>query len=379
MRGIWGRALTLCAGASLALLCGNAEAISARIAYNASNFSVFGDVPQIQSGESHTAANGQEVPASILYTDEAGGTSNFLAVSEVAELLDADVRWDGGSSTVDFGTADTPWPDTVNAPFTELVWESGAEPAEAADVLLGGMRVQSASSPFCQSFLCRPGQGAYILLQVENLGEAPVSFTVFRERTVGPDRWFPTDTVLPGETLCRVFAVAEEGNDLTANLRMEVRPLPDAKLEAQGLVPMDIVVNAFQENSLGDGLEARTMDLPVVDSYQGLSMEVTDQTEDSVTVEVWNRGERIFTGGREDTFTLERFRNGVWEEVPQREGNFATLPVQQNFPAGTSTEMTFFWQGRYGTLPEGTYRVAKSFGEYGARQDCCCLTAEFTV
>ena len=53
------------------------------------------------------------------------------------------------------------------------------------------------------------------------------------------------------------------------------------------------------------------MDLPVVDRYQGLSMEVTDQTEDSVTVEVWNRGERIFTGGREDTFTLERFRNGV--------------------------------------------------------------------
>lgn len=379
MKKMWSYVLTLCLGASLALLVGNAEAISARVAYNAANFSVCGGAPLIESGESYTAANGQEVPSSILYTDEAGGTSHFLSVNRIAELLDADVHWDRQNNTVDFGTADTPSPAVVNGPFTELVWEPGVEPTDQGEVLLDGMRVQSESSPLRQSLSCRIGEDQYVLLQVENRGEGPVSFTVFRERAVGPDQCFPTDTVLPGETLCRVFAMSEEANRLTANLRMEVQPLPDAELETRGLVPMDIVVDAFQGDSLGDGLEARTMDLPVADSYRGLSMEVANQTENSVTVEIRNRGDMAFQSGGKDDFILEWNRDGTWEEVPQLEGSFATLPVRQNFPAGTSSEMIFSWQGRYGELPEGTYRVVKSFGEYGARQECCRLAAEFTV
>ena len=163
MKNFFRYALTLCAGFSLALLCVNAEAISARITYNAANFSVFGGAPRIESGESYTAANGQEVPSSILYTDEAGGTSHFLSVNRIAELLDADVSWDGRNNTVDFGTADTPRPDTVNDPFTELVWEPGTEPTEAAETLFSGMRVQSEGSPLRQSLSCRTGEDQYVL------------------------------------------------------------------------------------------------------------------------------------------------------------------------------------------------------------------------
>lgn len=312
MKNFFRYALTLCAGFSMALLCVNAEAISARISYNAANFSVCGGAPLIESGESYTAANGQKVPSPILYTDEAGGTSHFLSVNRIAELLDSDVRWDGQNNTVDFGTADSPWPDTVNAPFTELVWEPGTEPTEAAETLLSGMRVQSESNPLRQSLSFRTGEDQYVLVQVENRGKGPVSVTVFRERAVGPDLCFPTDTVLPGETLCRVFALSEEANRLTARLRLEVQPLPDAaKLMRGGLVPMDVEVSAFQEAGIGDGLEARSLELPVTDSYRSLSMAVTDQTEETVTVEIRNRGEMAFSGGGADDYALERYRDGV--------------------------------------------------------------------
>ena len=60
-------------------------------------------------------------------------------------------------------------------------------------------------------------------------------------------------------------------------------------------------------------------------------------------------------------------------------GSDAVLPVGYNFPAGSDTEQEIQWALRYGPLEPGTYRVVKSFSEFGARQDCCRLAAEFTI
>ena len=365
--------MTLCIGFSLALLCGNAEAISARITYNTSNFSVFNGTPQIQSGESYVAANGQEVPSSILYTDEAGGISNFLSVSRIAELLDADVRWDSKTNTVDFGTATTPAPDTENHPFTELVWSEGVEHSENAWEHLKEASFQSESA-FSQTFQCRPDLGEYVLVQVTNQGEKPVSFAVSRVKTIGQRQDFPTDVVQPGETLCRVFSVDESGNELTSNLNITVRPVQGADS-----APLDIVVDVSQENDVGDGLEARSMVPPVLENFDGLSMEVTGQESGAVTVRIDNHSDRDFSCGGEDDYVLEKEVDGSWEEVTQGDGSYAVLPVAHNIRAGDSETMTFQYQSRYGALDNCIYRILKPFMEIGAQQNCCYLIAEFEI
>ena len=97
-----------------------------------------------------------------------------------------------------------------------------------------------------------------------------------------------------------------------------------------------------------------------------------------MTVEIRNRGEMCLTSGGADDYSLERYRDGDWEAVPLK-GDYATLPVRHSFRAGSDTEQEIKWAGPYGPLPEGTYRVVKSFAEEGARQNCCRLAAEFTI
>ena len=365
--------LTLCIGFSLALLCGNAGAISERIAYNVSNFSVFGGVPLIQSGGSYEAENGEDVPASILYTDEAGGISNFLSVSRIAELLDADVKWDSRTNTVDFGTATTPGPSTVNPPFSELVWRDGVSRAEDAFEHLKAASFRSESA-FDQTFLCRPELGAYVLVQVTNQGERPVSFKVSRDKTIGQPQDFPTDVIRPGGTSCRIFSVDGSGNELTSDLRVTIRPI-------QGIdfAPLDIIVDVSQQDGIGDSLEGRSMTPPTVTDHDGLSMKVTGQETGGVTVCIDNRSHRDVTSGGEDDYILENYQNGVWTEVTQLEEGFAILPMAHNIRSGSSETMTIRYQGRYGALPEGTYRVKKSFMEIGTQQTLCYLTAEFEI
>lgn len=373
MKKILTYAMTLCVGFSLALLCVNAEAISARIAYNTSNYSIFNGIPQIQSGESYVAANGQEVPFSILYTDEAGGISNFLSVSQIAELLDADVKWDSRTNTVDFGTATTPAPDTENTPFTELVWSERIERSENAWSHLKEAHFQSESA-FSQTFQCRPDLGEYVLVQVTNQGEKPVSLAVSRVKTIGQRQDFPTDVVRPGETLCRVFSVDKSGNELTTNLNVTVRSVQGADSAT-----LDIVVDVSQEDGIGDDLEVRSMVPPVLENFEGLSMEVTSQEAGAVTVRIDNHSDRDFSCGGGDDYVLEKEKNGSWEEVTQGDGSYAILPVAHNICAGNSESMTFQYQSRYGTLENGTYRILKPFMEIGAQQNCCYLTAEFEI
>ena len=89
-------ALTLSACLTTAL------AASGKVSYNFANVALDG-TQKITAGQDITAANGQKVPGSILYTDEAGGKTNYLPIRTISELLGTEIGYDSASKTVLLG------------------------------------------------------------------------------------------------------------------------------------------------------------------------------------------------------------------------------------------------------------------------------------
>ena len=89
--------------ALLAVSClTTALAASGTISYNFSNVSLNGE-RKITAGVDITASNGQKVPSSILYVDEAGGKTNYLPIRAISELLGVEIGYDSATKTVLLG------------------------------------------------------------------------------------------------------------------------------------------------------------------------------------------------------------------------------------------------------------------------------------
>ena len=90
------------AALSLSLCLTTALAASGQVSYNFANVSMDG-TQKITAGQDITAANGQKVPGSILYTDEAGGKTNYLPIRTISELLGTEIGYDSATKTVLLG------------------------------------------------------------------------------------------------------------------------------------------------------------------------------------------------------------------------------------------------------------------------------------
>ena len=89
--------------ASLLLaLCTSALAASGKVSYNFASVSLNGET-KITAGQDITAANGQKVPGTILFTDAAGGKTNYLPIRAVSELLGVEIGYDSATRTVLLG------------------------------------------------------------------------------------------------------------------------------------------------------------------------------------------------------------------------------------------------------------------------------------
>ncbi len=91
-----GTALALTACLTTAL------AASGKVSYNFANVSLDG-TKKITAGQDITAANGQKIPGSILYTDAAGGKTNYLPIRTISELLGTEIGYDSASKTILLG------------------------------------------------------------------------------------------------------------------------------------------------------------------------------------------------------------------------------------------------------------------------------------
>ena len=87
-------ALTACLGTALAA--------AGQVSFNFVSVSMDGQ-RRITAGQDITAANGQKVPGTILYTDPAGGKTNYLPIRAVSELLGVEIGYDSATKTVLLG------------------------------------------------------------------------------------------------------------------------------------------------------------------------------------------------------------------------------------------------------------------------------------
>ena len=90
------------AALALSLCLTTALAASGKVSYNFANVSMDG-TQKIAAGQDITAANGQKIPGSILYTDEAGGKTNYLPIRTISELLGVEIGYDSATKTVLLG------------------------------------------------------------------------------------------------------------------------------------------------------------------------------------------------------------------------------------------------------------------------------------
>lgn len=79
-----------------------ALAASGKVSYNFSNVALNGET-KITAGADITAANGQKVPGTILFTDAAGGKTNYLPIRTVSELLGVEIGYDSATKTILLG------------------------------------------------------------------------------------------------------------------------------------------------------------------------------------------------------------------------------------------------------------------------------------
>lgn len=86
----------------LAALTTTALAASGNVTFNFANVALNGET-RIAAGTDITAANGQKIPGSILYTDAAGGKTNYLPIRTISDLLGVEIRYDSVSKTVLLG------------------------------------------------------------------------------------------------------------------------------------------------------------------------------------------------------------------------------------------------------------------------------------
>lgn len=86
----------------LMTLCTSALAAGGKVSYNFANVALNGET-KITAGQDITAANGQMVPGTILFTDAAGGKTNYLPIRAVSELLGVEVGYDSATRTVLLG------------------------------------------------------------------------------------------------------------------------------------------------------------------------------------------------------------------------------------------------------------------------------------
>lgn len=235
---------------------------------------------QVKAGETWTAPNGQQVPSTITYTDAAGGRTNYIAVSRLSELLDADVSWDEETGSVDIGVSpdpgevtvtvetrsndDPPRPTPPNQPeYGKIIGNlEEIDPETVKNVIakapgsyyLREARIQSPDGTFPEITAHPASSGeAYLVYTVTNNGETPKDVKVTRPVSIAW-RWesFSTLHVQPGETLVRVFRILKDAHPMQRTFTFGVgRSDTDRDIHPRDLPVSDVTVSLATYQSQG--------------------------------------------------------------------------------------------------------------------------------
>lgn len=101
-------------------------------------------------------------------------------------------------------------------------------------------------------------------------------------------------------------------------------------------------------------------------------------TPTGLTVTIDNRSNKRLLYGQ--YFSVEKKIDGYWYEVPILEDAYSFIDRGHNVKAQKSVEWEVDWEGYYGILDSGEYRILKEFSlSENTDEETYHLAAEFTV
>ena len=102
----------------------------------------------------------------------------------------------------------------------------------------------------------------------------------------------------------------------------------------------------------------------------GITMSAKDVTAEGLTLVISQRG-GSYTGELEygEPYSIERKNGDKWEPVKFLNDEVAWIDLAYDVESNSDKEEKLDWKWLYGTLPAGTYRIAKEFTDYRAPGD----------
>jgi len=219
-------------------------------------------IQMVKQGEGFTAADGQQVPSTLTYTDAAGGKTHYVAANQIAKLLNAEVSWSDEDQSVVFGPSEdsdggviitvgedkkpedrVPDPDLVTVPeYGKIV--GGLEEVDPATTpfindiyhccgcVAQDLRMQVHLGQFPEFRVMAktpPYSSTHVVFKITNNGDTEVYSEVQQVKTIGSGirENFTSVAVLPGETLTRVFRIVDGANPLETIMEYQARSLMD--------------------------------------------------------------------------------------------------------------------------------------------------------
>ena len=206
------------------------------------------------AGDSVNTENGQSVPSSIVYTDEAGGGTTYLPLRTIANLLDVPITWDGAETTVVLGRGDgggiTVEPGTGASAWDSLPLHQAGKTAGPfaevqPDARKGGIMLLEetqfrSGSDFSRDIPFVGANGRYVSITVTNNGTQPLLFQAGHLYATGRDML--ASQIPAGATVTRTFEALE------SNAAIQPRFGVDISTGSGDGGTVDIQISAVQFN-----------------------------------------------------------------------------------------------------------------------------------
>lgn len=187
-----------------------ALAASGQVSFNFANVALDGQT-KITAGTTITADNGQQVPSSILYTDEAGGKTNYLPVRAISELLGVEIGYDSATKTVLLGEQNSAnhWQRTMEGAHFAYASQRPADPYTVPPVwrpvwLPEGWALSEVSGGTARGSCCYRGETGTVTIKCAYPDGGSFGASLRREESVRDARQvtiqgYPADLYTEGE------------------------------------------------------------------------------------------------------------------------------------------------------------------------------------
>lgn len=143
------------------------------------------------------------------------------------------------------------------------------------------------------------------------------------------------------------------------------------------LICMFFLTACFNQNKIGEQFVGE------INSLDGVTMTVVEETAspEGISIEVMNTTVKEIGSGNSSDYNLQVESDGKWYWLKENRSFGVTAEIYF-YNKDKSVIYDLNWKDRYGSLPNGRYRIVKDFSEYHSKAGYSTffqLAAEFNL